>query len=72
MFTIRCDDYKVTIGINSYKRNEDTVLKLKFCIIYLQFTIMLTIWCSILYYNYEKGKESFCILAKWKRVVKKD
>ena len=64
MFTIRRDDYKVTIGINSYKRNEDSVLKLKFCIICVQFKIMLTTWCSILYYNYEKGKESFCILAK--------
>jgi hypothetical protein len=71
MFTLRRDDYKVTIGINSYKRNEDSVLKLKFCIISLQLTIMLTIWCSILYYNYEKGNKSFCILAKWKTVVKK-
>ena len=45
MFTIRCGDYKGfrVICRYSYKRHEGKGLKLKFCIISLQFRIMLTI-----------------------------
>jgi hypothetical protein len=66
MFTIRCGDYKCfrVIYRYSYKRHEGKGLKLKICIISLQFRIMLTIRCSILYYNCEMGNKSFCILAK--------